>query len=123
SAAVAATSNPQPAATPVSATVQPASAAAPAGQPKQGGTLITEKLGDAANLDGHYWSPNGGLHVWLAYDTLARYDQNLTPQPQLAESWDVTPDLKQVTLHLRQGVTYHSGREFTSDDVVWNLQR
>ncbi len=34
--------------------------------------LTAAKLGDVANLDGHYWSPNGGLHVWLAYDTLAR---------------------------------------------------
>ena len=26
-------------------------------------------------------------------------------------------------MNLRKGVTYHSGREFTADDVVWNLQR
>ncbi len=111
---------PATAATPAGATT-PTSAAA--GQPKMGGTLTAGRLGDVANLDGHYWSPSGGLHVWLAYDTLARYDQNLNPQPQLAESWDLSSDLQQVTLHLRQGVMYHSGREFTSDDVVWNLQR
>ena len=104
---------PTPAATPVAA----------AGQPKAGGKLTAAKLGDVANLDGHYWSPNGGLHVWLAYDTLARYDANLKPQPQLAESWDVSSDLKQVTVSLRKGVMYHSGREFTADDVVWNLTR
>jgi peptide/nickel transport system substrate-binding protein len=98
-------------------------AAAAANQPKAGGKLVAAKLGDVANLDGHYWSPNGGLHVWLAYDTLARYDDNLKPQPQLAESWDVSSDLKQVTLNLRKGVMYHSGREFTADDVVWNLKR
>ncbi|HEY2595389.1 MAG TPA: ABC transporter substrate-binding protein, partial [Chloroflexota bacterium] len=105
----------------------PAAAAQPTaaggGKPKSGGSLQTAKLGDVANLDGHYWSPNGGLHVWLSYDTLARYDQNIKPQPQLAESWDVSPDGKMVTVKLRQGVMYHSGREFTSDDVVWNLQR
>ena len=103
-----------------------APAGAPAGtaaQPKAGGTLTADKLGDYANLDGHYWSPNGGLHVWLAYDTLARYDQNLKPQPQLAESWEVSNDLKQITVNLRKGVTYHTGREFTADDVVWNLTR
>jgi peptide/nickel transport system substrate-binding protein len=98
-------------------------AAAAAGQPRSGGKLVTAKLGDVANLDGHYWSPNGGLHVWLAYDTLARYDENLKPQPQLAESWDISSDFKQVTVNLRKGVMYHSGREFTADDVVWNLKR
>jgi len=95
----------------------------PKGQPKSGGTLKAAKLGDVANLDGHYWSPNGGLHVWMAYDTLARYDQNLKPQPQLAESWDVSSDLKTIKVNLRKGVTYHSGRELTSDDIVWNFQR
>src|SRR5690349_3003776 len=38
-----------------SATAAPAGAA-PAGQPKSGGTLTTAKLGDYANIDGHYWS-------------------------------------------------------------------
>jgi peptide/nickel transport system substrate-binding protein len=41
----------------------------------------------------------------------------------LAESWDISSDFKQITLNLRKGVTFHSGREFTADDVVWNLQR
>jgi peptide/nickel transport system substrate-binding protein len=125
----------QPSAPPPAATAKPAGAAAPAGapaaqptaaaaaQPKSGGTLVADKLGDYANIDGHYWSPNGGLHVWLAYDTLARYDENLKPQPQLAESWEVSNDAKQITVNLRKGVTFHTGREFTADDVVWNLQR
>ena len=108
---------------PAAASATPAPAAAAAGQPKAGGKLVAAKLGDVANLDGHYWSPNGGLHVWLAYDTLARYDQNLKPQPQLAESWDVSSDFQTITVNLRKGVTYHSGREFTADDVVWNLTR
>ena len=103
--------------TPVAA-ITPAQA-----QPKAGGKLIAAKLGDVANLDGHYWSPNGGLHVWLAYDTLARYDENLKPQPQLAESWDVSSDYQTVTVNLRKGVTFHSGRELTADDIVWNVQR
>src|SRR5690348_13478181 len=123
--AAAPTAAPKPAAsgsTPASVAT-PAPAAAQGAQPKSGGTLKAAKLGDVANLDGHYWSPNGGLHVWMAYDTLARYDENLKPQPQLAESWDVSSDSKQVTVNLRKGVMFHSGREFTADDVVWNLQR
>ena len=122
-----AATTPVAAAQPTTGAAQPTTAAQPtaagAAQPKSGGTLQAAKLGDVANLDGHYWSPAGGLHVWLSYDTLARYDQNLEPQPQLAESWNVSLDGKQVTVNLRKGVTFHSGREFTSDDVVWNMQR
>ena len=59
----------------------------------------------------------------MAFDRLVAYDVKATPQPMLAESWDVAPDFKQVKLNLRKGVQWHSGREFTSDDVKWNLLR
>ena len=51
------------------------------------------------------------------------YDDKLTPQPMLAESWDVSSDLTQIKLNLRKGVQFHTGREFTSDDVKYNLLR
>jgi peptide/nickel transport system substrate-binding protein len=41
----------------------------------------------------------------------------------LAESWEASADAKQLTLHLRKGVQFHTGREFTSDDVKYNIQR
>lgn len=43
-------------------------------------------------------------------------------RPYLAESWDVSDDLKTWTLHLRKDVTWHTGRRFTADDVVWNIK-
>jgi len=42
---------------------------------------------------------------------------------RLAESWDINSDFTQFKLNLRKGVQYHSGREFTSDDVLWNFLR
>ena len=51
------------------------------------------------------------------YNTLARYDAQLRLQPELAEKWDFSPDGKTLSLKLRQGVKFHSGREFTSADV------
>src|SRR5438309_11985697 len=90
--AVAPTAPPaKPAATSVSVA---GTAPAASGQPKSGGTLTAGKLGDGANLDGHHWSPNAGLHVWLGYDTLARYDGNYQPEPQVAERWGVSRELK-----------------------------
>lgn len=58
----------------------------------------------------------------LAFNTLTRYDDNLEPQPELAESWDVSPDGTAVTFRLRQDVTYHDGRAFTADDVIFALE-
>src|SRR5438093_1422905 len=47
--------------------------------------------------------------------------------PDLAESWEVSPDAKTLTFHLRKGVKYQdlpplNGREFTSADVKWTLE-
>jgi peptide/nickel transport system substrate-binding protein len=47
---------------------------------------------------------------------------NLT-RPGLAEKWEASPDLKTWTLRLRRTVKWHTGRQFTADDVVWNLKR
>ena len=56
-------------------------------------------------------------------DELIAYSDDLKPQPRLAESWDVSTDQTTVKLNLRKGVTFHSGREFTSDDVEYNILR
>jgi peptide/nickel transport system substrate-binding protein len=56
-------------------------------------------------------------------DELIAYSDDLKPQPRLAESWDLSTDQTRVKLNLRKGVTFHSGREFTSDDVEYNILR
>jgi peptide/nickel transport system substrate-binding protein len=98
-------------------------AVAAAGQPKAGGTLRALQAGDLASIDGHYYTTGSGLSAWIVYETLTAYDDNLKPQPALAESWEHAPDGKSITLNLRKGVTFHSGRELTSDDVLYNLNR
>ena len=91
--------------------------------PKPGGTLRIGLAAEPANIDGHIRTPGSDLTYWLAFDRLIDYDDQAQPQPGLAESWQVAPDYKSVTFHLRKGVTFHSGREFTSDDVKWNFLR
>ncbi|MBV9576956.1 MAG: ABC transporter substrate-binding protein, partial [Chloroflexi bacterium] len=97
--------------------------AAAAGTPRTGGTLRAVQAGDLASIDGHYYTTGNGLSVWIIYDTLTAYDDNLQPQPALAESWDQSSDGTQIKLNLRKGVPFHSGREMTSDDVIYNLNR
>jgi peptide/nickel transport system substrate-binding protein len=108
--------------------VQPAATAgaaakpAPA-QPQSGGTLRVVTSSDLSNLNPHGISPVSFDTMWSVFDPLTRYDNQLKPQPMLAESWDVSTDLKRITLNLRKGVTFHTGRELTSDDVKWNIER
>ncbi|MDB5098220.1 MAG: peptide transporter substrate-binding protein [Cyanobacteria bacterium RYN_339] len=41
--------------------------------------------------------------------------------PVLAKSWDITPDGKTYTFHLRKGVKWHDGQPLTADDVVFTF--
>lgn len=52
---------------------------------------------------------------------LLDYDFNMNPVPQLATSWSVSPDGKEYTFHLRQGVKWHDGKDFTSADVAFSI--
>ncbi|MGW0173728.1 ABC transporter substrate-binding protein [Rhodococcus sp. NPDC003322] len=59
----------------------------------------------------------------LVYDTLIRYPaEGLDAQPDLAKSWEISPDGLTVRLALREGVTFHDGRPLTSQDVEFSLR-
>jgi len=59
--------------------------------------------------------------LWL-YDGLVRFDQDLKPIPDLAESWEISDDGLVYTFKLREGVKFHDGEEMTADDVVYTTQ-
>ncbi|MBV9248548.1 MAG: ABC transporter substrate-binding protein, partial [Acetobacteraceae bacterium] len=90
------------------------------GQIKRGGNLRQAFIGGIPSLDGHYSTTIHLIHIW---DRLILMDPQLNWQPRLAETWEVNPDYTQIVLHLRKGVQFHTGREFTADDVVWNINR
>ncbi|PWC21373.1 ABC transporter substrate-binding protein [Brenneria roseae subsp. roseae] len=52
---------------------------------------------------------------------LLNYDFNLNPLPALATEWSVSQDSKQYTFHLRKGVKWHDGQDFTSADVAFSI--
>ncbi|MDZ7809425.1 MAG: ABC transporter substrate-binding protein [Arhodomonas sp.] len=55
------------------------------------------------------------------YEGLLRYDFDLNPMPGLAEDWEVSEDGLTYTFHLHEGVTWHDGEPFTSEDVVFSV--
>ena len=66
----------------------------------------------------------------LLYDRLVEFAPGSTAiTPGLAESWDVSPDGRAYTFHLRQNVHFHTTdtfspkRDFSADDVVFSLTR
>lgn len=43
-------------------------------------------------------------------------------QPWLADEYELSEDGLELTLHIREGVTWHDGEPFTVDDVLFNIQ-
>jgi peptide/nickel transport system substrate-binding protein len=82
--------------------------------------------------------PTGNDHtrlvVWQAYDRLVShgtkkladgtlsYDASVIV-PELAERWEVSPDKKTYTFHLRKNAKFHDGTPVTAKDVKWSFDR
>jgi peptide/nickel transport system substrate-binding protein len=54
-------------------------------------------------------------------NTLVEIDHKADPIPELAESWEATPDAKQWVFKLRQGVEFHNGKTMDADDVIYSI--
>lgn len=62
-------------------------------------------------------------HGYLVYDTLFAMDENFEPQPQMVDTWSMSPDQKTWTFTLREGLKWHDGNPVTAEDCVASLQR
>lgn len=94
-----------------------------AAQEAIGGTLIVGKPYELTGYDPHVDANQTSWEIHaVVYQSLLFLDDNLVPVPGLAESWE-TPDDRTYIFKLRQGVKFHNGREMTSDDVLFSLQR
>ncbi len=89
--------------------------------PVRGGTLTVAADTEPRNLNPALVASNGVFYVASkVIEPLAEmaYDGKLTPV--LATAWQGSADGKSVTFTLRDGVTWHDGRPFTSADVAFS---
>ena len=90
---------------------------------RRGGALrISQPTDIAPVVIPHLVVPQNFVLYPLMYDTLLTYDAQLQPQPRLATGWQWSADARQITLQLRPGVKFHSGKPFTSAEVKANLE-
>jgi peptide/nickel transport system substrate-binding protein len=108
------------------AAAKPTEAAKPAaaGTPKRGGVLVVGATDEAASLDPHWQNALArAQRTQIMYSYLVQADNDLRIQPDLAEKWELSPDGKIYTFTLRKGVKFHNGRELTSEDVKYSIER
>src|SRR5512136_3056031 len=76
--------------------------------PRPGGTLISAQTTEATGLDPQLVPAlSRSRRSPLMYSQLVRFDDQMTPHGELAESWETSKDGLTWTFKLRQGVKFH----------------
>ncbi|MES2939961.1 MAG: ABC transporter substrate-binding protein [Pseudomonadota bacterium] len=65
----------------------------------------------------------GEVSLYNIYETLTKINSDGSVTPLLAESWEVSPDLKTYTFKLRRGVKFHNGEPFNAQAVKFSFDR
>ena len=89
---------------------------------KRGGSLKMGHIGDITNFDCTKLVVANYPVFSQLYNVLLRLDESLKPHPELAESYEMARNGLSVTLKLRKGVSFHSGREFEAKDVAFTVE-
>jgi len=93
--------------------------------PIRGGTLMLSEESKVRTLDPHLASDEiSGVLTEMLFDSLYTYDQNMQVVPAIAQRLpEQSADGLVFSIPIRRGVRFHHGRELTSADVVWSLER
>ena len=96
--------------------------------PKRGGKFIVGSAGNSTtdSLDGGTLSHSMPQMINNTIrNMLVEVNYKGEPVPELAESWEASPDAAVWTFKLRKGVEFHNGKTMDADDVLYsfNLHR
>ncbi|MBX2884381.1 MAG: ABC transporter substrate-binding protein [Granulosicoccus sp.] len=57
------------------------------------------------------------------YNSLIQHADDLSPQPELAESFEANDDASVWNFKIRKGVVFHDGSKMNADDVIYTMNR
>jgi peptide/nickel transport system substrate-binding protein len=90
--------------------------------PATGGSVVFPIVGDPTF---NPWHPRHFIEsipaTRVLFNGLTKPGKDRVPAPDLAERWEVSADALTWTFHLRRGVKWHDGRDFTADDVKFTF--
>ncbi len=100
----------------------PASAAS--GVPAYGDAIVVAGIGDARTLVPILASDSASGDICgMIFNGLVKYDKNLKLVGDLAKSWDILDNGLVIVFHLRHGVKWQDGVEFTAADVEFTYRK
>ncbi len=110
----------------LAAAVSPAllSTSAKAAGPKEGGHFVQAQTGGSTTdtLDPATHTSNWNINCeWQLRNNLVEVNYKFQPIPELAESWESTPDAKKWIFNLRKGVEFHDGKTLDAEDVIYSM--
>ncbi len=91
--------------------------------PNYGGHYIEAYVGQPRYINpllAHSSSSDKALSR-LVFSRLFDYDVHGVLQPDLVEKYEVSDDVMEYTIHLRQDVLWHDGVAFNADDVLYTI--
>ncbi len=96
-----------------------------ADHPRARADFVLVQRADATTLDPQRMSWQQDFRIGRAlYEGLATLDaQGTTPQPGVAESWDISGDRLTYTFHLRANARWSNGEPVTAEDFVYAWRR
>ncbi|MFT4267199.1 MAG: ABC transporter substrate-binding protein [Xenophilus sp.] len=65
----------------------------------------------------------GEVVLYNVLETLTKINADGSVSPLLAESWEVSPDLKTYTFRLRKGISFQNGEPFNAQAVKFSFER
>lgn len=94
------------------------------GPQRQRADLVFVQSAEPETIDPALVSDQVSMRLASAFfEGLCRLDAAGQPEPGMAQRWDISPDRKTYTFHLRQGITWTDGRPITAQDFVTSWLR
>lgn len=79
---------------------------------------------DPPTLDPHLATDAGSASFIVEiYSGLVTINPDLEIVPDIATSWDISPDGTVYTFHLRDDVLFHNGKPVTAHEFKWSIER
>ena len=86
-------------------------------------TIVVGSLADARRLLPLFAADSASADIsGLVFNGLTKYDRNVKITGDLAKSWQIKKGGLEIIFHLRKGVKWQDGRDFTSADVLFTYK-